>query len=78
MFVDRQEVAVVGGADAIRGQIEAMLSTIQGRVIEGEDCLNEDNVYTGEDTASQDEDSLGVNEVGEAHPTPTTPVKIDP
>ena len=78
MFVDRQEVAVVGGADAIRGQIEAMLATIQGRVIEGEDCLNEDNVYTGEDSASQDEDSLVYTKAGEAHPTPTTPGKIDP
>jgi len=77
MFVDRQEVAVVGGADAIRGQIEAMLASIQGRVIDG-DCLNDATDSEGGTGASADGDSLCVNDAGETHPSPTTPVQSDP
>ena len=78
MFVDRQEVAVVGGADAIRQQIEAMLATIQGRVIEGEDCLNEAVVYTEGTGAPAEEGSLCVNSAADPHRAPTTPVQSDP
>jgi len=78
MFVDRQEVAIVGGADAIRGQIEAMLATIQGRVIEGEDCLNDAIDSTGGTGAHAEEDSLCVNSVADPHRAPTTPVQSDP
>ena len=78
MFVDRQEVAVVGGADAIRGQIESLLATIQGRVIDGEDCLHEAIDSTGESDDSGEPDRHCLNGGGEPHHTPTTPVKSEP
>ena len=81
MFVDRQEVAIVGGADAIRGQIEAMLASIQGRVIDAagaEDCLNDAIVYTERTGACAGEDSRCVNSAADPHPPPTTPVQSDP
>jgi len=77
MFVDRQEVAIVGGADAIRGQIEAMLASIQGRVIDG-DCLNDAIDSEGGTGACAGEDSLCVNDAADPHPPPTTPVQSDP
>jgi len=77
MFVDRQEVAIVGGADAIRQQIEAMLATIQGRVIDG-DCLNDATDSEGGAGASAEVGSLRVNSAADPHPPPTTPVQRDP
>ena len=78
MFVDRQEVAIVGGADAIRQQIEAMLATIQGRVIDGEDCLNEAIDSTEGTGAPAEDGSLCVNSAADPHRAPTTPVQSDP
>ena len=81
MFVDRQEVAIVGGADAIKQQIESMLATIQGRVIDGDvtpDCLHEAIDSTGESDDSVEPDRHCLNGGGEPHHTPTTPVKSEP
>lgn len=81
MFVDRQEVAIVGGADAIRHQIEAMLASIQGRVIDAvdsEDCLNDDTVYTEGTNAPAEDGSLCVNSAADPHRAPTTPDQSDP
>ena len=76
MFVDRQEVAIVGGAGAIKQQIEAMLASIQGRVIDG-DCLNEAIDSEGGTGASAGEDSHCVNDAADPHRHPTAPSKSD-
>ena len=56
MFTDRQEISIVGGADAIASRIEQMIEAIQGRVIEHDDGLN----VVGEDaTGLNNADDVG-------------------
>ena len=59
MFTDRQEISVVGGADAIAQRISQMIEAIQGRTIEHDDGLNGEHIYdAGDDDGLNSVDGL--------------------
>jgi hypothetical protein len=60
MFTDRQEISVIGGADAIAGRIQQMIDAIQGRTIEHDSGLNSEHIYDAGDDAGDDD---GLNSV---------------
>jgi len=72
MFTDRQEISVIGGADAIASRIQQMIEAIQGRTIEHEpDRLNDDHIYDAADDglndAADDAEETGLNDAQRLH-----------
>jgi hypothetical protein len=59
MFTDRQEISVIGGADAIASRIQQMIEAIQGRTIEHDNGLNSEHIYdAGDDDGLNSVDGL--------------------
>jgi len=74
MFTDRQEISVIGGADAIAQRIQQMIEAIQGRTIEHDDGLNSIEDATGlnnaDDVGEDDGDTVdadGLNDAQRLH-----------
>jgi len=66
MFTDRQEISVIGGADAIASRIQQMIDAIQGRTIEHDSGLNSEHIYDAGDDAEDDSGLNSVNGLNDA------------